>query len=68
MIEMYNVNSSNVVAVGWDKGNLYVEYRRGSYMYKNVPKAKYNELMNAESKGKFMCSKIKGIYDYERIE
>ena len=67
-VEMKCVNSSNVVAVGYDKQKLYVEYRRGTYVYKDVPKEKYDALLKAESKGKYLCANIKGNYDFERIE
>ena len=67
-VEMKCVNSSNVVAVGYDKQKLYVEYRRGTYVYKDVPKEKYDALLKAKSKGKYLCANIKGTYDFERIE
>lgn len=64
---MICVNSSNVVAVGYKKNKLYVDYRRGSYVYNNVPKQVYDGLLAAESKGKYMNSEVKGKYLYERI-
>ena len=67
-VEMKCVNSSNVVAVGYDKQKLYVEYRRGTYVYKDVPKENYDALLKAESNGKYLCANIKGTYDFERIE
>ena len=67
-VEMKCVNSSNVVAVGYDKQKLYIEYRRGTYVYKDVPKEKYDALLKAASKGKYLCANIKGAYDFERIE
>ena len=62
-----SVNSSNVVAVAYKESNLYVEYRRGEYVYKNVPKKVYDGLLAAESKGKYMCAEVKGKYEYKRI-
>lgn len=67
-VEMQCVRSSNIVAVGYDKRKLYVEYKRGTYVYKDVPKDKYDALLKAESKGKYLCANIKGSYDYERVE
>ena len=66
-IEMISVNSSNVVAIGYRKNKLYVDYRRGSYVYNNVPKEVYDGLLKAESKGKYMNSEVKGKYIYERL-
>ena len=62
-----SVNSSNVVAVAYKESNLYVEYRRGEYVYKNVPKKVYYGLLAAESKGKYMCAEVKGKYEYEKV-
>jgi hypothetical protein len=66
-MEMVCVNSSNVVSIGHENNKLYVEYRRGEYVYNNVPKKVYDELLKAESKGKYLCANVKGKYDYERI-
>lgn len=66
-MEKIDVVSSNVVAVGWSNNRLYVDYKRGSYVYKGVPQKVYNELLAAESKGKYMCSNVKGKYNYERL-
>ena len=66
-MEMVCVNSSNVVAVGYKENKLYVEYRRGTYVYKGVPKKVYDGLFVAESKGKYMCDEVKGKYEYEKL-
>lgn len=66
-MEKIDVVSSNVVSVGWSNNRLYVDFKRGSYVYKDVPEKVYNELLAAESKGKYMCREVKGKYDYERI-
>lgn len=66
-MEMVCVNSSNVVAVGYKDNKLYVDYRRGSYVYKDVPKNVYDNLLKSESKGKFMCAEVKGKYDFEKV-
>lgn len=62
-----SVNSSNVIAVAYNENNLYVEYRRGEYVYKNVPKKVYDGLLKADSKGKYMCAEVKGKYEYEKL-
>ena len=62
------VVSSNVVAVGYKENNLYVDYKSGSYVYYDVPKEIYAALLAAESKGKFMWAKVKGRYDYVRLD
>ena len=62
------VVSSNVVAIGYEDNKLYVDYKSGSYVYYDVPQNLYTELLAAESKGKFMWAKVKGRYDYSRLE
>ena len=56
-VEMYSVNSSNVVSVGYDETTqeLYIEYKGGViYQYKNVPEEYWNALQNADSKGSWI--------------
>lgn len=61
------VKSSNIKAIDYEKNDLLVEYLSGTkYRYKNVPKELYEEFINAESKGRFMNSNIKGKFEYER--
>lgn len=67
-MEMIKVVSSNVVAVGYQGNDLYVDYKSGSYLYKDVPKKVYDGLVNAESKGKYMHANVKGKYEYLRIK
>lgn len=62
------VVSSNVVAVGYENNDLYVDFKSGSYVYKDVPREIYDALLVAESKGKFMWAYIKDRYDYVRLE
>lgn len=65
---MTPVESSNLESVGHDGTNLFVRFKNGSvYVYFHVPKALYQELLAAESKGNFLNNYIKGIFQYERI-
>lgn len=60
-MDMHRVESSNIMAVGYDEGEqaLVVEFRGGSrYRYGRVPKAVFEELMAAPSKGSFMHRRI----------
>ena len=67
-MEMIGVKSSNIVSIGYEKTNLYVNFNNGSYVYYNVPKVVYDEMLLAPSKGKYMWAKIRGKYDYKRIK
>ena len=64
------VQSEMLIAAGYDKRwrILQVIVRTGeTYRYKGVPSSKYDALMSAESKGKYMHRYIIGRYPYERV-
>ena len=61
------VQSSNIISVGHDGTNLYVNYKSGTYKYENVDKSVYESLISSESKGRFMNENIKGKYTYTRV-
>lgn len=67
---MVKVESSNISAVGYDMnfGSLIVEYKSGNkYQYKNVPYELYENLLKAESKGRFVNENVKGKFEYNRL-
>lgn len=62
-IQMVPVESSNIVAVGWSNGNLRVQFRSGgTYIYYDVPKEAFEELLGAESVGRYLAANIKPNY------
>jgi hypothetical protein len=64
------VSSSNISTVGFDADTqtLEIEFTNGNiYQYFDVPVTVYEELMQAESKGKFLTTQIKGVYRYARL-
>ncbi|MCG2658654.1 MAG: KTSC domain-containing protein [Kiritimatiellae bacterium] len=64
------VESSNVAAVAYDDKThtLYVALKRGlRYFYQAVPQTVYTELLNAQSKGKYLNKEIIGRYKYGNI-
>ena len=64
------VESEMLLRAGYDPKArvLQVVFRTGgAYRYKNVPPDKYQELMSADSIGKYMHRHIIGHYDYERV-
>ena len=66
-IQFTQVQSSNIISIGHDGTNLYVNYKSGTYKYENVDKTIYESLLTSDSKGKFMNENIKGKYSYTRI-
>ncbi len=66
--KMNPVDSTNLESVGYDGTNLFVRFKNGSiYVYIHVPESLYQELLVAESKGKFLSKHVKGAFLYERI-
>jgi KTSC domain len=68
-MKMQYVNSSNLVAVGYDSftQTLRIQFHSGTYDYYNVPISVYQGLMNATSKGKYHHQYIKNKYPYHKI-
>ena len=67
---MVKVESSNINAIGYDMsfGGLVVEYKSGAkYMYEKVPYELYENLLKAESKGRFVNENVKGKFEYKRV-
>lgn len=68
-MERQTVNSSNISSIGYDEENeiLEIEFKKGEiYQYFDVPYEVYDELMNAESHGKYLAANIKNVYKYEK--
>lgn len=67
-MEMHPVSSSNLAAVGYENGTLYVSFNSGSlYSYANVPEHVYIDLMNAASHGQYFSAHIRNSYAYTRL-
>lgn len=67
---LQSVESSMIQAVGYDEEAkaLRVVFNSGkTYEYDGVPKAVYDELMAADSKGGFMRQAIIDCYSYRRV-
>ena len=67
MPDMIFVDSSNIESIGYDDASqeLHVTFLSGTYyIYNNVPREVYDNLMNAPSKGSFLNREVKGIYQY----
>lgn len=67
-MNMIPVSSSNLSAVGYENGTLYVSFHSGGlYSYANVPESVYRGLMSASSKGSYFAAYIKNSYRYARL-
>lgn len=68
-MDMTLVNSSNLVAVGYDKSTqtLRIKFKSSTYDYYNVPESIFNGLLLAPSKGKYHHAHIKNSYSFAKI-
>jgi hypothetical protein len=69
-MDMENVDSSNVAAVGYDEDSstLQVEFNNGgTYQYFDVPEHLFEELREAQSIGSFLAENIKGSYRFSKL-
>lgn len=69
MPKLNSVVSSTIEAVGYeaDPQTLHVRFKNGTvFLYKDVPEKLYQQLMEAESIGKFFAAKIKPKYIAEK--
>lgn len=67
-LKFTSVESSNVGAIAMSDGNMYVKFNTGSiYRYDNVPQSVFDDMLSAESKGKFFNAHVKNTYNYEKV-
>ena len=69
MPEMIFVDSSNIEAIGYDENNqeLHVQFLSGGYyVYHDVPREIFDDLVEAPSKGSYLNREIKGVYQYSK--
>jgi len=66
-MELVKVESSNINAIGYD-GGLIVEYKSGVKYKYDAPEEIYTQLVESMSKGSFMNQKVKGVYNYTKLE
>jgi hypothetical protein len=71
MPEMTYVDSSNIEAIGYDIAalELHVRFLRSgeTYVYYAVEEWRFQELMQADSKGGYLNAQIKPNYQYAKL-
>ena len=70
MGQLLEVDSSMIRAVKYDEGKQVLEVwfnSGGVYAYEEVPQEVYDELLEADSKGRFMRDVIIDSYPYYRV-
>ncbi|MCH8080061.1 MAG: KTSC domain-containing protein [Proteobacteria bacterium] len=69
MPELIFVDSSNIEAIGYDDDTqeLHVQFlSSGYYVYSDVPREVFDDLMNSPSKGSFLNREVKSIYQFTK--
>jgi hypothetical protein len=68
-VEWREVDSSNVVRVGWDRFfNMYVEFRDGgTYVYHDVPRQRVVAASRSNSVGAYIHRRIKPYYTAVKV-
>lgn len=68
-IEMTDVVSSNIEAVGWRNGTMRVRFNSGAvWEYADVPEEVFDEVKNSPSVGSTFYSQVRNTYAATRIE
>jgi hypothetical protein len=69
-VTMIPVESSNIAAVGHDPktNELHVYFKSGTqYVHSDVPRALYQNMLQAPSKGKYHAERIKGTFPHRKL-
>ena len=69
-MEREPVDSSNIATIGYDVDSqtLEIEFLSGGvYQYFDVPEQIYEDIMSADSAGKYLNTNVKGVYRYSKI-
>jgi hypothetical protein len=70
MIKRIDVDSSALASIGYDPNTraLEVEFESGAvYRYARVPRAIYDELMAAASRGHYFSTRIRDHYRFMKV-
>ena len=64
-----SVTSSNIASIGHENNVLEIEFHneKSVYQYFLVPEQEYNELMHAQSHGKYFNQNIKDKYQFKKV-
>ena len=68
IFKQFNSSTLHTMTYDEDTNKLEVTFKRGAvYRYSNVPQDIVNELINAESSGKYFNANIAKLFKYEKI-
>ncbi len=62
------LKSSNLRSASWEDGKLRIEFLRGGvYEYADVPRKTFDEMLAAESCGKYFIQNVKDVYQWKPV-
>tara|TARA_Y100000590_G_C14828299_1_gene679079 strand:+ start:284 stop:490 length:207 start_codon:yes stop_codon:yes gene_type:complete len=63
-----NVESSTIFSIAYENGILEIKFLNGSlYQYYHTSKELFENMLNAESKGRFLWRNIRDVYPFKRV-
>lgn len=67
---MVEVDSSQIESIGYDIDEkiLAIKFTKALYYYEDVPKMIYDDMLEAESVGRFFAAAIKGKFGYQKMD
>lgn len=67
-MEKIKVESSCIDSIGWEDGELYVDFKSGhSYKYLNVVRQTFLEMIGSKSRGQYFRKNILNKYNFVKI-
>lgn len=69
-VDLKPVKSSQIASIGYhaESKTLVVKFKNNAmYSYSDVPEKIFNELMAAESVGKYFHARVKSIFKYQKL-
>lgn len=70
MVEMRDVESSQISKIGWAKDTLHVIFKGGGaiYLYADCPHETFTEILLADSPGAVFNAKVRGVLKHSKRE
>ena len=71
MPEMHHVDSESIEAIGYDRDaqELHIRFLKSgeTYVYYSVEKWVFDDILQTESKGRYLNENIRGRYEFGRV-
>ena len=70
MVEMHEVDSTSIEAIGYDGDarELHVQLKGRHYVYADVPRDVFDGFGQADSAGKYFHAHVRPVYEYRELD